>query len=128
MITLIALLKRHATMTQKQFENYYENVHSKQVHYIKHLILSYERNYPTEGYDYGSGTGIDAAMSENRPPAEYDCVTRMTFADRAAFEKVRAVLLDPTIKGEVEEDEAVLFDRPRMKFLICETHVTDLTT
>ncbi len=126
MITLLALLKRDPKMTQQEFEDYYENVHSKQVHYIKDLIVSYERNYPYEAYNYSSGTGIDASKSGATPPPEYDCVTRMTFANRDALEKVRAVLLDPKIKADVEKDEEALFDRPKMKFLICETHVTNL--
>ncbi len=125
LVNTVAKVSR-AGMSREQFEHYYETVHSKQAHYIKHLIASCERNYPTEGYAYGDGNGIDAAVMAGRPVPEFDCVTRMTSADRAAFEKVRPVLLDPKIEAGVEKDEEALFDRRQMTFYICETPVTHL--
>ncbi len=107
MINLIVLSKKNPKMSKEQFQEYYENKHSKLVHYIKELVVGYERNYPRAG--------------------EYDCITKMTFADQAAFDKVSGLLEDPKIRTEVETDEEVLFDRSSMQFFLCDRFASDLT-
>ncbi len=55
---LISLLKKNPQMSHEEFRNHYENIHAKMVHYVEHLIVDYQRNYPIEGYRFESVNGM----------------------------------------------------------------------
>ncbi len=125
MIALIELLKKNPKMNIAQFHHHYENVHAKLVHYVEHLIVDYQRNYPIDGFGYVADSGVEVSQSATTRPA-WDSITQMTFSDIAAFGRVQRVLLDPKIKAEVEDDEEIYLDRSKTKVFICEQHVSPL--
>ncbi len=89
---------------------------------VGHLLVDYRRNYPVQKY---SGIDADKAREAGQPP--YDVITIMSFADRADFEKMEAIVMDPAVKAEVEAAQLRLFDRPLMQQVVCETCVSDLS-
>ncbi len=125
MITWIELLKKNPKMTQEEFREHYENIHSRMAHYVEHLIVDYQRNYPINGYGYDVENGL--TKSDARPAPEYDCINKVTFKSIADLEAMQALLSDPAITAEIEMDEELFLDREATKVFICEQEVYQFT-
>ncbi len=126
MITMIALVKKKPGMSDEAFRAHYESVHAQTVHYIEHLVVDYQRNYPIKGFGYDLEKGIEVSRSVSAPPPKFDCITKLTFRDHAALEAAQSVLADPRIKAEVEADEENFLDRGATEFYVCDQSVSQL--
>ena len=111
MFKCIALLRRRPDISKEEFIDYYENKHSVLMASLLPGILEYRRNYidPEGAYIYW-----DAA------PLDFDVVTELWFADRAAYDKMAATAADPEIARRIAEDEENLFDRGYTRMFVVE--------
>lgn len=107
MIKAIALLRRRPDLTREQFIARYETAHAPLILSLFPEIASYRRNFVDRGGAYEFGTPID-----------FDCVTEMTFADRAAYQAFAARAALPEVAAAVAEDEAHLFDRSGTRMML----------
>ncbi len=126
MITLISLMKRNPKISQAEFREQYENLHSKMVaSTMKDLLVDYQRNYPTDEFDYSVGQELEIRNSQSTSP-KYDVITKMTFASRANFEKMLAMIENPQVTSGVEDARTAILDRDSMQMFVCEQEVSDL--
>lgn len=113
MFKCIALLRRRRDITREQFIDYYENNHSKLMHRLLPNILEYRRNY------------IDLNGALFFPKAaelDFDVITELWFADKAAYDVFFARANEPEIFRQISEDEENLFDRDYTRmFVVDET-------
>jgi hypothetical protein len=117
MFKILILLKRRPGMSMHDFIDYYESVHSKLGEkHLKGHGMRYVRRYLHS---------MPALSSAEVPEGEYDVVTEMWFADRAAFEASSAGM-DPRAMAEIAEDEERLFDRSKTRFFTVEERESQL--
>ncbi len=119
MFTVIGLFKRRPGMTMDEFIHYYENFHSRLGKKAVPTMVSYRRRY-LHPVPYP----IDGSVME----PEYDVITEMSYADRAAFEDANGKLMgDAALIAMVIEDEEKLFDRSKCRLVFVEDHETDMS-
>lgn len=113
MIKTIALLKSKPGMTREQFVDYYENRHAPFIRAMLSGIVDYRRNY----IDLD-----DAHVFPGAAPVDFDVITEIRFADRAAYDEAMAVLAKPENWAALVADEENLFDRDKTRmFVVRET-------
>lgn len=113
-VTLITLLKRRDGMTKADFVAYYEEHHRR----IGETVLSgyatrYVRRflYPTDAKDQAH---------------DADVVMEIDFPDAATRDACFAAMSDPATMAMIEQDEARLFDRSRIRTFIVEERASVL--
>lgn len=113
-ITQITLLKRREGMSKADFIAYYEEHHRR----IGERVLGgyatrYVRRFlfPMDGLDQH---------------CDADVVMEIDFPDAATRDTCFAAMSDPAIRAEIEEDEAKLFDRTRIRSFAVEEHASVL--
>lgn len=113
MFKCVALLRRRQDLSREQFIDYYENHHSKLMHRLLPNILDYRRNYIdlNEALFFPKATELD-----------FDVITELWFADRAAYDVFLAKANEPEIFQQMAADEENLFDRDYTRlFVVDET-------
>ena len=116
MYKTITLLKRRDGMSLDDFIAYYE-AHHRLIgeKYLRGRAERYFRRYLRPRDDSGV-------------PTDYDVVTEVWFADRAAFDATLAVLMQPDAAAEIAADEERLFDRSKIRMFAVEEHESDMDT
>jgi hypothetical protein len=116
---IIANLKRKQGTSRESFKSYYESTHvplaSKQ---LEAYVCDYRRNYVSEslGWFPSNAEPENAAL----PVPTYDCVTEVSFLDRASLDRFLAHMNRPEIQQIIIEDEKRFLDRPSIVMMICE--------
>ncbi len=112
--TLVTLLKRREGMSKEDFIAYYEEHHRR----IGERVLAgwatrYVRRFlfPADGEDQLH---------------DADVVMEIDFPDAATCDACFAAAADPVIAAEIEEDEARLFDRSRIRSFRVEERASEL--
>jgi hypothetical protein len=59
--------------------------------YLGHLVISYERNYVSQVWSYGSQDGQDVQWG-------YDCLAEWILSDKAALEELFRIVKDPKMR------------------------------
>lgn len=107
----IALLKRRADLEPQAFIDYYETRHAPLILSLLPGIIEYRRNYA----DFAG-----AFASPGAAPFDFDVVTELWFADRAAYDRAMAVAARPDIAARIAEDEAHFLDREKTRMFLVE--------
>lgn len=103
---MVAMLKRRSDLTVEEFRLRYERDHVPlAIRVLRGRAIHYVRRYLTL---FPEGDGAQ----------DYDVLTELWYADRAAFDAAMAHLAQPDIAREIAEDEDRLFDRPSMRFYL----------
>jgi uncharacterized protein (TIGR02118 family) len=111
MFKCIALLCQRSDISREAFIDYYENKHSALITRLLPGILDYRRNYvEREG----------AFIYPKASPMDFDVVTELWFADRAAYDRFTAKAAEPEIARQIAEDEENLFDRDLTRMFVVE--------
>lgn len=111
MFKCIALLKKKPGLSRAEFIEYYENRHSVMARKLLPGIRDYRRNFVDPD---------GAVLSPGAPAIDFDVVTEMWFADRAACDVFLARARDPDIARQIAEDEENLFDRSATRMFVVE--------
>lgn len=115
----IALLKCKPGLTREQFVDYYENCHVPLVRSLLPEICGYRRNFIDP-----DGAFVGPACAER----DYDVITEIWYADRAAYDSAMARHARPEIGGRISADEENFLDRSRIRMFVVEEHVSDFGT
>lgn len=112
MLKCVALLKRKAGMPQDAFVAYYETRHAPLIISLAPQILAYRRNYVDRAgaFEFGGAT------------IDFDVVTELFFADRAAYDSFAARCAEPDVARQIAEDEENVFDRTATRMMVVEEH------
>lgn len=115
MIKTVALLKRKEGLSRADFIAYYETRHAPLIRSLLPDILDYRRNYVDR----------DGAFTSEVAAIDFDSVTEIYFADRAAYDRFLARSADPEVARAIAEDEENVFDRAATRmFLVDQTPAT----
>lgn len=109
MIKTIALLKARADLSRAQFVDYYENRHAPLIRSMLPGIVAYRRNYLEAG---------QAHISPGAAPVDFDVITEIWFADRAAYDHAMAVVAEPDNWAALVADEEHVFDRDKTRMFV----------
>jgi ketosteroid isomerase-like protein len=110
MLKCVALLKRREGMSREAFIDYYETRHAPLITELAPQILVYRRNFPEPDgrFEFG-GAAVD-----------FDCLTELFFADRAAYDAFAARCAEPDVARRIAEDEENVFDRAATRMMVVE--------
>lgn len=107
----IALLRRRADLTREAFMDYYERHHAPLIVSLLPGIVDYRRNFASfEG----------AFVSDGATPFDFDVVTELWFADRAAYERAMAIATREDVAARIAADEANFLDRNATRMFLVE--------
>lgn len=107
----IALLRRRPDLTREAFIDYYERHHAPLILSLLPGIVEYRRNFTTfEG----------AFVSDGAAPFDFDVVTELWFADRAAYDGAMAVATREDVAARIAADEANFLDRSGTRMFLVE--------
>ncbi|MFE9975289.1 EthD domain-containing protein [Streptomyces hirsutus] len=117
MIKLIAVLSRKPGLSAEEFRTHYEQVHVPLIlSLVGEHLADYRRNYVDHATVSG---GVNAGPGQD--PLDFDVITDMRYADRAAFDRAMEVFRDPVQAARVREDELTFVDRDMKRvFLVDE--------
>ena len=110
MFKCIALLKRKEGLTKAQFVDYYENHHAPLIKRLFPSIVDYRRNF----------VDLEGAFLSPTSAVDFDAVTEIWFADRAAYDTFLAENAKPDIARRVAEDEENVFERSATRMFVVE--------
>jgi hypothetical protein len=112
MIKVIALLKAKPGLSRADFIAYYETRHAPLILSLLPEIADYRRNYVDRNGAFESAVAA----------TDFDSVTEMRFADRAAYDRFLACAGRPEIAQAIADDEENVFDRAATRmFVVDET-------
>ncbi len=117
MYKVIALLARRADLGHAAFIEYYESRHAPLILELMPGIRGYRRNFLVP-----AGMIVQAGGAA----PDFDVVTELWFADRAAFESAMRAFDDPGVMERLAQDEANLFDRSRTRFIAVEERISPI--
>lgn len=107
MFKTIALLKAKPGMSRSAFIEYYETRHAPLILECMPQIREYRRNF----------IDLDGAIIESGATApDFDVITEMWYADRAAYEAAMANYARPEISSRIIRDEENFLDRSKTRF------------
>lgn len=119
MFKCIALLRRRSDLSREAFIDYYETRHSALIQRLLPGIVDYRRNYVDRD---------GAFIFPGAQPMDFDVVTELRFADRAAYDHFTARAAEPDVARQIAEDEANLFDRSATRMFVVEERASTITT
>jgi len=111
MLKVLVFLTKREGMETRAFIDHYENNHVPLVCSLAPPPVVYKRNYVVRGDE----------LNREHASIDFDVVTELVFADRAAFLAWLAKLFD---SEQVATDEAKFLDRSRTGVYVIEEHVT----
>ena len=106
---------RKKDMAMKDFMDYYEHHHAPLICRLAPAPPVYKRRYLNRGEKF---------IEQGIAMADFDVVTEVGFADRAAFMSWVEQLDQPDARKRVAQDEMNLFDRSRMQAYAFEEYAT----
>lgn len=110
MFKILAFLKRKPGLSREAFRRYYEAEHAPLIAEVAPPMRLYRRNFLQFGDD--ANLRADAL--------DFDVVTEMEFADRAAFETWMAAMRADDAAGRVADDELKFIDRGSIRACVVE--------
>lgn len=113
MVKMVGLLRKKAGMTTAEFRAYYEGHHAPLASRLMPPGTDYRRSYPNV-------VRIEGREAEGEP--EFDAVSEVWFADRAAYETFAKAMQDPVNRAEIVEDEKLFMDRAATQIMVVEEH------
>jgi uncharacterized protein (TIGR02118 family) len=114
---VIALLKGRADLDRAAFVDYYETRHVPLILEVTPGVTGYRRNFADfEG----------AFVYPGAAPFDFDVVTELWFADRAAYDRAMVVSTTPEIAARIAADEENFLDRSKTRLFVVEEKVTDI--
>lgn len=107
-VKVIALLRRKPGLSREAFIAYYETRHAPLIRSLLPDIADYRRNY------------VDGAGAFTSPVAaiDFDSVTEIRFADRAAYDRFLARAAEPAVAAAIAADEENVFDRAATRMFV----------
>lgn len=114
---VIALLKRRADLTREQFIDYYETRHVPLILELTPGIAAYRRNFA----DFEGAYAFPEAA-----PFDFDVVTELWYADRAAYEHAMEVTATPEVWARIEADEQNFLDRGKTRLFVVEERISEI--
>jgi ketosteroid isomerase-like protein len=109
MFKCIALLKRKDGLSREAFIDYYETRHAPLIRRLLPGIIDYRRNF----------IELDGAfLYPAAAPIDFDVITEIRLADRAAYDRFIARASEPDIARLIAEDEENLFDRDSIRMVV----------
>lgn len=119
MYKILLFMKRRPGMSPQAFRDYYEAHHAPLA--LKHGagMSRYIRRYLTAHPNPETGEAGELP---------YDVITELWFEDEAAFRGTVQYLSTSAMPDEIVEDEALLFDRPKLRMATvveCESVLSD---
>lgn len=112
MIKVIALLRRKPGLSREEFIAYYETRHAPLILSLLPGIAEYRRNFVSR----------EGAFESAVAAIDFDSVTEMRFADRAAYDRFLEASARPEIAQAIADDEENVFDRAATRmFVVDET-------
>lgn len=108
MFKLMVFVAKRADLTMEAFVDHYERRHVPLIEKVAPTPAAYRRIYLTR--DAPLGRGVDGV--------DFDAMTELWFADKAAYRAWMAVIS----VDEVAEDEARFMDRARTRAFVTQTH------
>jgi len=118
MFKSIALMKRKPGLSREHFIDYYENHHVPLIRSLLPEVCGYRRNF-IDGE--GAFVGPDAVVPE------YDVITELWYADRAAYDSAMARHAQPEIGDRIRDDERKFLDSASVCMFIVDERVSDFT-
>jgi uncharacterized protein (TIGR02118 family) len=112
MFKVLAFLTKREGIEKQAFIDYYEHKHAPLICSLAPTPTVYKRRYVVEKLT-NDGGAID-----------FDVVTELGFADRAAYLAWMAKLAAPGAREQVAADEAKFLDRSRTRAYVVEEYVT----
>jgi hypothetical protein len=114
MLRAFWLARRHPALSRQEYMDYYENNHVPLGEEAIHgEALSYVRHY------------LNPAEPDAAPPV-YDCVTEITFPDRASYDRCMARLMaNEDLMKRIIEDEKKFIDRDSTVHYVVENRASD---
>lgn len=109
MFKMLAFLTKRVGMETGDFVDYYENHHVPLILTLAAPPLVYKRHYRGE------------ALTRKGGPVDFDVVTELGFADRAAY---LAWMAELASSGQVGADEARFLDRTQTMAFVFEEYVS----
>lgn len=110
-VKAIALLKRRGDLSREAFIDYYEQRHAPLILSVTPGVVEYRRNFA----DFDG-----AFVNEGAAPFDFDVVTELWFADRAAYDHAMAVTTEPDIFARIAADEENFLDRSKTRMFLVE--------
>ena len=107
---VIALLAKRDDLTREQFIDYYENHHAPLILSITPEIRAYRRNFA----DFSEAFAFPEAA-----PFDFDCVTEIEYADRAAYDA--AIAKQTAAMDRIAADEESFLARGKTRMFIVDT-------
>lgn len=111
----IAMLRRRRDLTLQAFVDYYEHRHAPLILSLLPGIVDYRRNFALfEG----------AFVSAGAAPFDFDVVTELWFADRAAYDGAMALATREDIAARIAADEENFLDRSATRMFLVEERLS----
>jgi|TARA_R100000005_G_scaffold96055_1_gene80362 uncharacterized protein (TIGR02118 family) len=111
----MALLKCKPGLTREQFIDYYETQHAPLICQLLPEVCGYRRNFiRSEG----------AFLNPGAAARDYDVITELWFADRAAYDAAMERCADPEIARRIAEDEEHFLDRSCTRMFVVDEHIS----
>jgi len=115
MFKSIALLKCKDGLSREEFIAYYENNHVPLIRRLLPGIRGYRRNFiEPEG----------AFVSADAAARDFDVITELWFADRAAYEAAMAHHERPEVAGAIAADEENFLDRSKTRMFVVDERIS----
>jgi len=111
---ILAFLTKKNGMTAQAFKEYYEHKHVPFICSLATPPPVYKRSYVLRGDSFNQG----------EETLDFDVVTEMVFADRAAYERWTARIFAPGVGEQVIADESNFLDRSRTRAYLFDESIT----
>ena len=116
MFKCIALLRRRPDLSREAFIDYYERQHAPLIRRLLPGIIDYRRNYvELEG----------AFLFPGAAPIDFDVITEIWLADRAAYDRFTAAATQEDIARQIAEDEENFLDRPATRMMVVDERASN---
>lgn len=110
-LKVIAMLRKRADISREDFIRYYEQNHVPLILSLLPGIVEYRRNFTVfEG----------AYVNDGAAPFDFDVLTEIRFANRAAYDAAMAVAADPAVAQRIAEDETNFLDSTGNRLFVVE--------
>jgi hypothetical protein len=113
----IALLKSKAGLSRQAFIDYYETRHAPLIVKMQPQIDAYRRNF----IDL-----TDAFMFPGASAPDFDVITELWYADRAAYDAALAVIGVPEQFERIARDEENFLDRNKTRMFVVEEYISKI--
>jgi hypothetical protein len=114
MLKVMAFLTKREDLETRAFIEYYENDHIPLITSLAPTPVLYKRSYLLRGDE----------LNREDDSIDFDVITELVFADRAAYLAWGAAVGTGDPGEQVAADELKFLDRPRTRAYVVEEHAT----